>query len=244
MVQNTTGIVLRAVKYGESSLVCTIFTSVFGVEAYMVQGVRSTKMARNRSGLLQPASLTDMVVYHQPQKTMQRIREFQPAYIYASLQEDVVRNSIALFSVELLLRLLPEHAPLPDLFDLAYEYFVTLDKVPLQHVANFPLYFIIACSRELGYELKGSYSSETPFLNLQEGGYTSYPPALATDVTTEDSRSLDELTHAASYDDLYNIFMGADRRMRLTEWYVAFLQAHSQHMSSIRSLAVLRTILH
>jgi len=114
----------------------------------------------------------------------------------------------------------------------------------LQQVANFPLYFIIACSRELGYELKGGYSAETPYLNLQEGGYTAHPPALATNVTTEDSRALDELTLAGNYEALHGISMSADSRMRLTEWYVTFLQTHSQHMGSIRSLAVLRTILH
>ena len=244
MVQSTAGIVLRSIKYGETSVVVTIFTSLFGIQAYMVKGVRSTKTARNRSGLLQPASLLDMVVYHQSQKTLQHIREFQPAPIYHTVQQDVIKNSVALFSVELLLRLLPENAPLPDLFDFSREYFIRLDEMPRNQVANFPLFFMITCSRQLGYELKGDFTRETPHLNLQEGGYTDHPPAAPPYTSPGDAAALHRLLQTDSFSALPVTIMTADMRMRLTEWYVAFLQIHSQHMGNIRSLAVLRTILH
>ena len=172
MLQKTRGIVLRSVKYGDSSLVTTVFTASFGVQTYMIQGVRSNKVRNNRSGLLQPGSLLDMVVYNRPQQSIQRIKEFQPAYLYTTLQEEIVKNSIALFSVELLLRLLPEHAPMPELFDFSIHYFQELDKLSVSDVANFPLYFIIHCSRFLGYDIKGNYSADTPHLNLHEGGFT------------------------------------------------------------------------
>ena len=40
MLFKTKGIVMRAVKYGETSLVVTIFTELFGMQTYMVNGVR------------------------------------------------------------------------------------------------------------------------------------------------------------------------------------------------------------
>ena len=40
MLHKTKGIVLRAVKYGETSLVVTVFTELFGLQSYMVNGVR------------------------------------------------------------------------------------------------------------------------------------------------------------------------------------------------------------
>ena len=243
-MHNTRGIVLRSVKYGDTSLITTIFTALYGVQAYMVQGVRSSKASKNRAGLLQPAMLQEMVVYHQPQKNMQRMKEFQPAYIYQNLLSDVVKNSIALFSVELLLRLLPENAPLPDLFDFAFEYFITLDKTPDRLTGNFPLYFIINCSRQLGYELKGNYTAGTPHLDLQEGGYTAHPPALAPFMSDNDGAILSKLVAADSYEMLQQTEMSGTMRMRLTEWYVAFLQRHTQHMGNIRSLKILQAILH
>lgn len=244
MLQKTNGIVLRSIKYGETSLVTTIFTSVFGVETYMVQGVRSAKARQNRAGSFQPATLLELVVYQQPQKNMQRLREFQPAYLYQALQEDVIKNSIVLFSVEVMLRLLPEHAPLPVLFDFAFDYFVTLDKMPLNAVANFPLYFIIQCSKILGYELKGNYCAETPYLNLHEGGFSDEAPAAIPFTSNEDAAILSSLLDADDYESLKGTEMNADMRVRLIDWYIAFLQLHTQHMGNIRSLSVLRAILH
>lgn len=243
-MHNTQGIVLRSVKYGDTSLITTIFTSLYGVQPYMVQGVRSVKASRNRSGLLQPGMLLDMVIYHQPNKNMQRMREFQPAVIYQSILQDVIKNSVSLFSVEVLLRLLPDSAPLPDLFDFTFNYFSVLDRTPNKQVANFPLFFMISCSRELGFDLKGSYTDETPHLNLQEGGYTHNSPALAPFMADEDCRMLSRLLETNNYDTLEQTEMGAAMRMRLTEWYIAFLQRHSQHMGNIRSLQVLQAILH
>ena len=244
MVHNTNGIVLRSVKYGDSSLITTIFTSVYGVQSYMVQGVRSAKAGKNRAGFFQPGMLLELVVHQQPQKNLQRIREYQAAHIYNSLQADVVRNSILIFSVELLLRLLPEHAPLPALFDFSFDYFVHLDNMQIHSVANFPLYFVIQCSRELGYEIKGDYSDQTPHLNLQDGGFTEHPPSAPPFMNDEDARALHSLLGASDYDTLQQTDMNAAMRLRLIDWYVAFLQQHTQHMGSIKSLSVLRAILH
>ncbi len=244
MLDKTKGIVLRSVKYGETSLVTTIFTSAFGIQTYMVQGVRSAKGRQNKAAFFQPGTLLELVVYQQPLKNMQRLREYQAAHIYNGLQEDVVKNSIVLFSAELLLRLLPELGPLPTLFDIAFEYFVTLDKLPLHDVANFPLFFIIQCSRELGYNIKESYSKETPYLNLQDGGFTEHMPAQASIISDDEARLLSALLDVSELKDLNAVEMNADIRLRLIDWYVAYLQQHTQHMGNIRSLSVLRAILH
>lgn len=244
MLQVTRGIVLRPVKYGETSLICSIFTEQFGVQSYLVKGVRTSKAKGNGAGLLQPATLLDLTVSHMAEKNLQYIRELHPAYIYSSLQSEVVKNSIALFSVELLLRLLPEHAPLPDLFDFAFHYFTELDKRPLDEVANFPLHFIIQCSRQLGYDIRGGYSEHTPHLNLQEGAFTDHPPAIAPFVSDEDARTLDKLLHVTDQNGLRDVRMNAPMRFRLLDWYIAFLHQHTQHLGNIKSLTVLQAILH
>lgn len=244
MLNKTRGIVLRAVKYGESSLICTVFTELYGVQSYMVQGVRSTKSRTNRSGLLQPCSLLDMVVYQRPQQNLQRIREFQQAHIYTNLHEEVVKNSIGLFSVELLLRLLPEHATMAELFDFAYKYFVALDKMPIAEVANFPVYFVIECSRLLGYEINGQFSEKTPYANLQEGAFTGHPSAVPPYLSIDDAQILDRFLRIRSLETLKDIEVNAPLRFRLLEWFIAFLHAHTQHLGNIRSLAVLQAILH
>ena len=43
MTHKTKGIVLRSIKYGETSLVVTIFTEMFGIQTYMVNVERTSK---------------------------------------------------------------------------------------------------------------------------------------------------------------------------------------------------------
>jgi DNA repair protein RecO (recombination protein O) len=244
MLQKTKGLVLRSVKYGETSLISTIFTESSGVQSFMVQGVRSSKSRQNRAGSFQPGTLLELVIYLQPDKNLQRIKEYQAACFYTSMHEEVIKNSIALFSIEILLRLLPEHAPLPDLFAFVYNYFTTLDHLPVKSVANFPLFFIIHCSKEFGVEPHGIYRAETPYLNLEEGGFTEHVPAVVAAITDEDSRFLDQLLRITDLGELQTIALNADIRLRLIDWYVAYLQKHTQHMGNVRSLSILRTILH
>ena len=243
MLQETRGIVLRSIKYGESSLITTIFTQHFGVQTYLVQGVRTSK-AKNKAALLQPATLLELVAYQNPEKNLQRLREFQYAYICTSMQEEVIKNSIALFSVELLFRILPEHAPMPELFDFSFEYFKNLDQMEVNHTANFPLYYIIQSSRLLGYELLGSYSDLTPHLNLYEGGFSSHPPHSRPFVSDGDARELQKLLLVKDLGELKDVPMNGSMRFRLLDWYMEFLQQHTQHLGQLKSLAVLRAILH
>ena len=244
MLTKTNGIVLRATKYGDTSLIVTIFTQASGIQAYIQKGIRGSGAKQNKAAFFQPGMLLDLVVYRNPQKQLQVIRDYQATHIYSTVQESMVKNSVLIFSVELLLRLLPEGAPIPFLFDFASEYFITLDKIEVSKVANFPLYFIINCSRILGYEVQGTYSEETPFLNMQEGSFTDHSPASIPFTTDEDARQLNILLGINDYPTLAQIEMNSPMRLRLLDWFISFLQCHTQHMGKIKSLVILQTILH
>ena len=74
MLQPTKAIVLRSIKYGDTSLISTLFTETQGVQTYITQGVRSAKAKTNKAALLQPATLLDVVVYHKPNTNFYRIK--------------------------------------------------------------------------------------------------------------------------------------------------------------------------
>src|SRR5882724_4224239 len=82
-IHKTKGIVLRTVKYGETSVIVTIFTELFGVQSYLVNGVRtSSKKGSGKANLFQPGAILDMVVYHNELKNLNRIKEFKWDYLY------------------------------------------------------------------------------------------------------------------------------------------------------------------
>jgi len=80
-LHKTKGIVFRTVKYGETSIVVTIFTELFGVQSYLVNGVRtSSRKGSGKANLFQPAAILDLVVYHNELKQLNRIKEFRWDY--------------------------------------------------------------------------------------------------------------------------------------------------------------------
>ena len=83
MIHKTKGVVLKTVKYGETSVIVTIYTELFGLQSYIVNGVRkSSKKGPGKANLFQPANLLDLVVYHNELHNLQRIKEFKWAHIY------------------------------------------------------------------------------------------------------------------------------------------------------------------
>ena len=244
MLDKTRGIVLRSVKFGDSSLVVTMFTEAHGVQSYLLKGIRNPKSGQQKTGLLQPGSLLDLVIYHNPQKNLQHLREFQVASYFQSLREDVIKNSISIFSIEVLLRILPEQAPHPALFAFAFNYLNTLDAAPIAASANYPVFFLINVGRSLGYELHGSYSLATPYPNPETGCFTALPAVLPVTLTRDDMAAMAAINSAVDVGALSCINLNSATRLRLIDWYLSFLQYHTQHMSAIRSLPILQSVLH
>src|SRR5687767_14593934 len=98
MTHKTKGIVLRTVKYGETSIIATIYTELFGVQSYMVKGVRqSSKKSAGKGIYFQPSALLDLVVYHNQLKNLNFIKEYQWSYLYQHVLFDVVKNTVAMY---------------------------------------------------------------------------------------------------------------------------------------------------
>src|ERR687890_1616041 len=101
MTHKTKGIILRTVKYGETSIITTVYTELFGIQSYIVKGVRqNTKKSSAKTIYFQPAAMLDMVVYHNEFKKLNFIKEYQWGYLYESLLFDVIKNMVAQYVVE------------------------------------------------------------------------------------------------------------------------------------------------
>src|SRR4051812_2313610 len=116
MIHKTRGIVFRFTKYGETSIIVTIFTEEFGLQSYIVNGVRS-KSSKNKIALYQPLTLLNLVVYHRERANIERIKEIQCFHPYQTLTVDVKKSTIAMFITELLNKTVKEESHVQDLFD-------------------------------------------------------------------------------------------------------------------------------
>src|SRR5262245_48331860 len=171
-LHQTKGIVLRVVKYGETSVIVTMFTELFGIQSYLVNGVRtSSKKGSGKANLFQPGAILELVAYHNPLHQLHRLREFRWGVLYQNISFDVVKNSVALFMVELLTKTLKQPEENPELFYFVEDCFTALDLSSDQVLANFPLFFSLHLASFYGFRFSDRYSEATSYLDLQEGEF-------------------------------------------------------------------------
>ena len=107
MLHTTQGIVLSHIKYRETSIIAKIFTEAFGLQAYLVQGVR-TKKPKYNIALFQPLTLLDMVVLHKKQRSIQRITEIRCYTPNSNILTNISKATIAIFIAEFLTKVIRE----------------------------------------------------------------------------------------------------------------------------------------
>ena len=244
MTHKTKGIVLRTVKYGETSIITTLYTELFGIQTYIVKGVRqSTKKSQGKAGYFQPAAMLSLEVYHNELKNLQFIKEFQWDYLYNEIFFDVVKNAVAMYMVELLLHSLKQPEANPELFYLISDSLKQLDKAGSALTANLPLYFLLHLSMEAGFQLQGEYSPQTPVLDLQEGFFTDTIPAHNYYLNNDLAQVTSRLSAINFYEDLEAIQLSRNTRRQLLEALQQFISLHIPDFGEMRSLAVLQEVL-
>jgi DNA repair protein RecO (recombination protein O) len=243
-LHKTKGIVLRVVKYGETSLIVTMFTELFGLQSYIVSGVRtSTKKGTGKANLFQPTAILDLVVYHNELKNLNRIKEFKWHYLYQHIFSDVPKNAVALFMIELLTKCLKQPEANPDLFEFCEDAFRHLDESSGAVMANFPLFFALHLPAFFGFRINDDYSDETPILDMQEGTFTSERPDHLHFLEGKQAETTSELLKMMQPEELEQIKLNHDFRRQLLFAYETYYALHIQDFGMMKTLPVLREVL-
>lgn len=220
MLNKTRGIVFRLTPYGETSVIINVFTELFGLQSYIVNGVRN-KSARSKIALYQPLTLLDMVVYHKENAGILRIKEASCAHPYHTLTVDHKKSSIAIFINEILNKTVKEQSHVQELCDFIFDSLIALDRLPTQ-VENFHLIFLLRLSKHLGFGPENTIEIGALMLNEKE------------------DYVLDQLL-TANYDSV--IRLTNEQRRNILEGLLRFYASHVDSLGTIKSVQVLREVL-
>jgi DNA repair protein RecO (recombination protein O) len=222
LLHKTRGIVFRFTKYGETSIIVNIFTESFGLQSYIVNGVRSSSAKNNKIALYQPLTLIDLVVYHRENANINRIKEIKCSYPFQSIAIDVRKSTIAMFMTEVMNKSIKEQSQTGNLFEFLYSSIVALD-LAADGVENFHLVFLLKLSRYLGF---GAHNA-----NEVVGGRFA---------SEEIEKDLDQLMRS----DFENLpRFSRSQRVALLELLITFFADHIDTFGDVKSIAVLREVM-
>ncbi len=244
MTHKTKGIVLSSVKYGDTSLIVHVYTELFGMQSYIMNGVRTaSKKGHGKANLFQPGSILDLLVYHNELKNLQRIREFKWSFLYKSLQFDVIKNSVMLFMVELVSKTIKQPESNEELYHFIEDALIHLDAANAMVTANYPLYFSLQLPSFFGFQVSDDYSVYNNILDLAEGQFVHERPLHSAYLEGLPSQLTSELLKARHPEDLIDIHIHREERRKLLQAYQLYYSLHIQDFGQMKTLPVLEAVL-
>ena len=221
MLTKTNAIVLRFVKYRDSSIIVTVFTQELGLKSYIVNGVRSTK-SKGRIALYQPLTLLNLVVYNKETADINRISEARCHIPLHNIATSPFKSAIAMFIAEVLNKTIKETVPNEPLFQFIQDSLIVLNE-QVSSFENFHLIFLTKLSIFLGF------GPNNPSDVI--------PPDVGTD--WEALTALMQSIMSATYID--EVPMNRASRQSLLNYLLHFFNEHLE-MGEVKSIAILKTL--
>ncbi len=239
MIEHTCGIVLRTIKYNDTSVIADIFTERQGRVSYLVRLPRSKKSTL-RNVFFQPLSILEYESDFRPRLNLQRLKDARMACMFRSLPYDPYKSGIALFLAEFLshaLREEMENRPLFSYLTYSVQWLDSCDKP----AANFHLVFLMHLSRFLGLYPNLDHYRPGDFFDLRAACFTDRPPLHSDVVRPEEAARLGTLMRM-NYDTMHLFEMSRAERNRCVEIILTFYRLHLPGFPELKSLDVLREL--
>ncbi|MEM1042246.1 MAG: DNA repair protein RecO [Bacteroidota bacterium] len=148
MIVRTDAVVLRAIEYGETSLIVTLFTRRHGQVTVMAKGARRPK---SRFGsALQPMGYVQVVYYYKPGRGLQTLKESAHVQVLHGVAADIEKITVGLRLVELVRALTEDQEENPLLFTLLVQALLELDGAA-ERAANVLPHFQLRMATVLGF---------------------------------------------------------------------------------------------
>ena len=227
MLHKTRGIVLSYIKYRDTSVIVRVFTENFGLQSYIINGIRS-KSSKKSLALLQPLTLLDLVVYKKKnQGGINRLSEYKPAITFTSIPCDIKKSTIALFIAEWMSQVHTEEEPDQNVqFTFLFESIEIFDQLA-NNFENFHLQLLIKSTHFLGFGI--NTTSDLDLEGQVKGEYYHLKPLVLRLGNSSYSEKVD---------------LNYVQRQAILEFLIAYYHLHIESIKEIKSLAVLKEVFH
>jgi DNA repair protein RecO (recombination protein O) len=145
----TQSIVLKGMRYKETSRIVSLYTKRFGKVKVIAKGIRRPKSRFGSS--LEPFTVSNIVFYKREQKELYNISEADIVKEHAALRKDLERISTAYVIIDFLEVANPEESPNIRLYALADSMLDTVEDFPRASLDLVLWTFLIRAAGMLGY---------------------------------------------------------------------------------------------
>ena len=239
MIVSTEGIVLHFIKYGESSVIATIYTRDFGRQSYLVNAARSKK-SQNKASLLQPLFLVDLIAYQKQSRELHRIKELRSHHVYQNIPFEITKSSLSIFIAEVLYKSINEQESYPEMYDFIKNSLLWFDLME-KGSGNFHIWFLFRLTEYLGFLPDTSRVGFEGWFDIKKGAVVHFQPSHPFYANKEATENLMQLS-ALHISEISGFEISRKMRDTLISVLIDYYQLHFDNLGEIKSLNVLREV--
>jgi DNA repair protein RecO (recombination protein O) len=224
-------VVLKTLKYGDTSLIAYLYTALHGKQVFMIKGARSPKS--NMGKLLQIGSLLNIEATHVAHKQFQIIKNCQIVANSFNHQIEIKRQATAIFICEVFDKCISEPEANADLFDFIKDILAFTTHTTELNLPYCPLIACVKIAALMGFEILGTWQQFQPFLNLSDGEFVSlYDPLCA---NKKNSELISTLNQLVDFDGITNLTAIPQERKETLNDLLRFLSLHLPQPLQLKS---------
>ncbi len=242
MLTTTKGIVLHHFKYSEKSVIAKVYTQNFGLQSYIINGVRNKK-SKNKAVYLQPLSLVEINATHKEKKGLHKVKTIQLDFPFHEIPFDIGKSSLAFFIAEVLYKSIKEEEPNEFLFEFLYNSIKVLDLSEAGY-ANFHLVFLAKFTKHLGFypQISENIAKSKFYFDLQEGCFVNLQPFHAAFIEPPISTLL-YAVFGTNFDATGSLTMTLKQRKMLLTTLLNYYSLHLSNFDNLKTLDILEEVL-
>ncbi len=256
-IVTTDAIVLKSMKYRETSRIVNFYTRQFGKISGIVKGARSPKSKFGAS--LEPMSLCSLVFYKKEGRDLHTVSQCDTLKFFPHLAADIEKMSVGVSIIELINIVAHEEEENIPLFELAVNMLTTLNdatknplnllyafEVRIARVMGFqPLFDKCISCRTAVFFVEGREKSVE--YHLDKGGPLCHKCTSVaghkTKLTPRVFRILERLTSSTDLVSIVNIEVDDRSRSEIETFLRSFLNYHVSGMRPLKSEKVFSKIM-
>ena len=253
MIETTEAIVLKSLKYGDTSKIVTLYTKSFGKTTVIAKGARG-KTSKFGSAL-EPMSYIAAVFYRKENRDIQLLSQADLIEVHRSLNDDEKKLSVGLCIIEFLHASIHDQEQHEEVFNLTKNALSALNASPQSEI-NFLVWYLIHLISLHGFEfdfsrcvnchkdLASGFENDHPLrFNMDKG--TLFCQTCAEhfpyeQIPAEQVRIMQWFTAAAA-GTVDSLAVHVPTGLRMVHLLHRFLQHHLNGMKRIYSLSMLES---
>ena len=150
MIYNSEALILNTRYYGDTSLICNLFTKKYGRLSIISKGARTLKNP-NRA-ILQPAQFIDLHYYYKPRRNIQILKEASINKHFFSIHKNYNKILLSYNIIDIMNHICKTENPNEIIFRLTKTVLKKIDGSANQTIQLYYVFFQVQLLKYLGYQ--------------------------------------------------------------------------------------------